>query len=394
MQPTSWGYDPAVPSAVRRDVVVVGLGVVGLAATAELAHRGHGVIGLDRYRPGHPVASSTGASRTIRVAYQQAHYARLVLRALDRWMALASRTGRTILHLTGQIDLGDEARLDRFRVVLGELGVGFEDLDGDDLRRRMPEIGTKPAERGLFHPDAGTVLAEEAIAGLAQAARADGADLAENLRAIAVEPDASGVRIRTHGDPVEADLAVIAAGPWTNELLGPLGMSLPLTPSVAQVTFVDAPGLVDRPSITDWHVIGEKGAYGHPVPGIGYKFGFDAAGAEPWRPEATRWVPDPDEEADLLAWLERRLPGFPRVVLRSQRHPWTMTPDGDWAVGRRGSIVVAAGCSGHAFKFGPALGELVADVVDEVGRDDLAPFSLDRPALATSAPAPTMTITR
>jgi sarcosine oxidase len=383
-----------VPSAVRRDVMVVGLGVVGLATSAELARRGRGVIGLDRYRIGHPLASSTGASRTIRVAYRQVHYARLALRALDRWTALASLTGRTILHLTGQIDLGPETKLEGFRTVLGELGVAFEDLDGDGLRRRMPEIATKQDEPGLFHADAGTVLAEEAMAALAQTARADGAELDENRRGIALEAGASGVRIRTDDGPVEADVAVIAAGPWTNELLGTLGMTLPLTPSVAQVTFLDAPGLVDRPAITDWHVVGEKGAYGHPVPGIGYKLGFDAAGAEPWRPDVARWEPDPDEEADLLAWANVRLPAFPRSVLRSQRHPWTMTPDGDWVVGKRGPIVVAAGCSGHAFKFGPALGELVADVVDGVSRDDLAPFSLDRPALEARAPTPTMPIPR
>ena len=60
-----------------------------------------------------------------------------------------------------------------------------------------------------------------------------------------------------------------------------------------------------------------------------------------------------------------------------------MTPDGDFAIDRRGPIVVAAGCSGHAFKFGPALGSLVADVVDKVDRDDLKLFSLDRPAMRT-----------
>jgi sarcosine oxidase len=72
----------------------------------------------------------------------------------------------------------------------------------------------------------------------------------------------------------------------------------------------------------------------------------------------------------------------PRIAL-TQRHPWTMTPDGDFAIGRRGPIVVAAGCSGHAFKFGPALGALVADVADGVARDDLDLFSLERPALRT-----------
>ena len=73
------------------------------------------------------------------------------------------------------------------------------------------------------------------------------------------------------------------------------------------------------------------------------------------------------------------MPGVPRRVAYSQRHPWTMTPDSDWVIDRRGAVVLACGCSGHAFKFGPALGPLVADAVD--GADPLPLFALDRAGL-------------
>jgi sarcosine oxidase len=71
-----------------------------------------------------------------------------------------------------------------------------------------------------------------------------------------------------------------------------------------------------------------------------------------------------------------------------------MTPDGDFAIDRRGPIVVAGGCSGHAFKFGPALGELVADIADDVARDELTLFSLDRPAMRTGHASPSTPIPR
>ena len=88
------------------------------------------------------------------------------------------------------------------------------------------------------------------------------------------------------------------------------------------------------------------------------------------------------------------MPGVePRIAL-TQRHPWTMTPDGDFAIDRRGPIVVAAGCSGHAFKFGPALGALVADVTEGVGRDDVDLFSLDRTAMRTGHASPSTPISR
>ena len=71
-----------------------------------------------------------------------------------------------------------------------------------------------------------------------------------------------------------------------------------------------------------------------------------------------------------------------------------MTPDGDFAIGALGAVTIAAGCSGHAFKFGPALGELIADTSDGNPRPAAAMFALDRDALSRPAPAPSMPINR
>ena len=147
----------------------------------------------------------------------------------------------------------------------------------------------------------------------------------------------------------------------------------------------------DRPGIAEWPPAGETGVYGHPVPGVGYKIAFDA-GSEGWDPDVEAWAPDAAEEARILAWLARRMPSVEPVVSLTQRHPWTMTPDVDFIVDRRGPLVVAGGCSGHAFKFGPALGRLVADVVEGGDPPDL--FRMDRPALARSAPSATAPISR
>ena len=164
---------------------------------------------------------------------------------------------------------------------------------------------------------------------------------------LAVEPDGGGVKVRTARRTLEADVAVVAAGPWATELLQPLGLSPPLGPGVAQVTFFEAPALLERPTFGDWRE-GAVGVYGHPVPGVGYKVGFDAASAEAWDPDATGYTPDAAEEARLLDWMREHAPGIEPRPLRSERHPWTMTPDGDLVVDRRGPVVILAGCSGHA----------------------------------------------
>lgn len=251
-----------------------------------------------------------------------------------------------------------------------------------ELRGLMPELGPDAGD-GLFHREAGTVLAEAGMRALRLAAADAGVELIAPDEAVAIQAN-GGVVIESDEHIVEADRGVIAAGPWTGSLLDSLGIAVPLAPAVAQVTFLDAPAMVGRPGVAEWPAPGEVGVYGHPVPGVGYKIAFDA-GAEGWAPDVEEWPPDPHEELRITEWLDRRMPGAPRRVAYSQRHPWTMTPDSDWVIDRRGAVVLACGCSGHAFKFGPALGPLVADVVD--GGEPPALFALGRAGLRGTASA-------
>ena len=376
------------------DVVVIGLGVIGLSAAGELARRGRAVVGIDRWGSGHPVTSSAGASRSIRVAYDDARYVRLAQEAFERWRRLEAAREVTLLVETGQVDLGPDGKLDALSGVMGDAGVAFDELDAAGVRHRFPELAIGPGERGLFHAEGGTVLADAAMGALLAEAHGAGALLAMPERCVAIEPAPGDVEVVTDRRRLRAAQVVIAAGPWSGALLRSVGVEIPLAPAVAQVTFLDAPYLVDRPGLADWLHDAGVGVYGHPVPGVGYKVAFDAGSEEPWLPDAEEWEPDLAEQDRLVGWLGERLPTVEPRVARTQRHPWTMTPDGDFAIGRHGPIVIAAGCSGHAFKFGPALGALVADLVDDVPRDDLGLFSLDRPALRTGHAVPSMPISR
>jgi sarcosine oxidase len=384
-----------VTDTERADVVVIGLGVIGLSTAGALARRGSAVVGIDRWGSGHPATSSTGASRSIRVAYDDERYVRLAREAFEGWRRLEASQDVTLLVETGQIDLGPNAKLDAMTAAMSAAGVGFDEVDAAGVRRRFPEVGMRTGERGLFHPEAGTVLADVAMRALIADATEAGAALSMPERCIAIEigPD-DEAEVVTDIRTVHAPQVVIAAGPWSGELLGTVGIDLPLAPAVAQVTFVKAPRLVGRPGLADWMMDDGVGVYGHPVPGVGYKFAFDAGSAEPWLPDVEEWPPDHDEQDRLVAWLRERMPTIEPHVALTQRHPWTMTPDGDFAIDRRGSIVVATGCSGHAFKFGPALGALVADVAEGISRDDLGLFSIDRRAMRNGHASPSTPISR
>ena len=363
------------------DTVVVGGGVFGLATALELGRRGQDVMLIDRFGSGHPATSSTGASRSIRIAYGEPFYVDLALDALSRWVELERATGRTILHQTGQIDLGPERVLDALASSSAKAGAPLQHRTAAQLREVLPELSDD--REGLFHHQAGTVMAAEGMQALRSAAVNAGVQLLMPETVLAIEPGEPAV-VRTNERALEADHVVVAAGPWTGGLLEPLGLSLPLAPAVAQVTFLDAPGMVNRPAIADWPDADGVGVYGHPVPGVGYKVAFDA-GAEGWNPDTEKWSPDSAEEARLLEWMSEHFRGMPRRVAYSQRHPWTLTPDSDFVIDRRGAIVLACGCSGHAFKFGPALGTPVADVVEGAPPNPL--FRLNRDGLLGEASA-------
>ena len=362
-------------------MVVVGAGVFGLATALELARRGRSVTVVDRFGSGHPATSSTGASRSIRIAYDEPFYVDLARDALDRWAALERSTGSTILHLTGQVDLGPEPVLDALVESVAAAGETLERRSAASLREVFPELSD--GRDGLFQAQAGTVMAALGMQALRWAALEAGVRMLMPERVLAIEPGDPAV-VRTSERTIQADHVVVAAGPWTGGLLEPLGMALPLAPAVAQVTFLDAPAMVGRPGVADWPEPGSVGVYGHPVPGVGYKLAFDA-GVEGWQPETEEWSADPAEESRILGWMDQHLAGAPRRVAYSQRHPWTLTPDSDWVIDRRGALVLACGCSGHAFKFGPALGPVVADVVEGAPPNPL--FRLDRPGLSSPVSA-------
>jgi sarcosine oxidase len=359
--------------------VVVGAGVVGLSAARALAERGHAVHLLDRYGSGHAATSSTGATRTFRLAYAEPAYVRLCVRSRERWLELAARTGETTLLPYGQVEAGPPVAA--IAATLADVGVEHALLD--DAAERFPEL--RIGGPALWHPGGGVLLAPACLRALHVLLAAAGGQSSAPERALALEPHDDGVRVRTDRRTLEADVAVVAAGPWSAELLEPLGLAPPLGPGVAQVSFIDAPGLVERPSFALWDEA-SAGVYGHAVPGVGYKVAYDAARADAWQPDATEWGVDREEEARLVAWLREHAPGIEPRVQRSERHPWTMTPDGDQVVDRRGPIVLAVGCSGHAFKLAPALGEAVTDLAEDADPGpDVAHLRLDRPALAGAA---------
>lgn len=326
------------------------------------------MLGLDRFAPPHPHGSSHGRSRVIRQAYfEDPAYVPLVLRAYERWRALGNDAGRELLRVTGGLMIG---RPDS-PIVGGALesarthGLPHELLAAEDVGHRFPAFGLHPQEVAVHEPEAGVLFAEDCVeAHLALAAKA-GAELrtGEEVLRLGAEPG-GGVRVETPTATEVGERAVIAAGAWAGDLLEgriPLEVERQFV-----VWFRTAPEGGDLPVFVAERPEGGA-AYGLPdLRGEGVKAAFHHGGVRGHPDELSREV-TPAEIDALREWVRGRLPRLGAEPTAAETCLYTNTPDEHFAIGPHPElegVVVAAGFSGHGFKFASAVGEVVADLAE------------------------------
>ncbi len=359
----------------RTSVIVIGGGVIGAAAAWRLAAQGHEVTLVEQFGPVHAHGASHGSARIFRHAYPDRRYVDLAARAATGWQRLERTTGRTVYTRTGAIDHGDPAAVQRLARTLGAAGLAFEILGASAAGRRWP--GLRFDTVVLHHPAAGRLDADSAVSAFWLAAETAGATtIRERVRQVRTKR--AGVEVVTDTAVLTADQTVVAAGAWTADLLGDL---LPLP---ALVTTQEQPLHLDPLQDTDpWpafiHHPGSElqgeGIYGLLSPD-GVKVGEHGTGPRV-DPDQRPDSPDPDGVARVRAYARSWLPGVDADAYSTDSCLYTTTPDHAFVIDRQGPITVAAGFSGHGFKFAPAIGDLVADLVEgRRGGSEL--FSLQR----------------
>jgi sarcosine oxidase len=354
--------------------VVVGGGVVGSAAAWALARRGVEVLLLEQYGPGHRLGSSHGSARIFRLAYAEPEYVALARAALPRWRELEATTGRRLLELTGGVDHGDADVLAALRRALAAAGEPAELVDAAEVARRWPGLRVDGA--ALVQPTAGRLHADDAVRGFQEAARSAGAEVRHGVPVQAVEVAGDAVRVHLGAGALTARHAVVAAGGWAAALLGGI-LPLPRLRVTEEQPVHFAPAEPGQSWPSFIHHRPGPAVYGlGSVDGV--KVGFHGAGREV---DPARRAAGAVDEASLRAmrdYARRWLPGVDAERAEPSPCLYTLTDDHDFVVDRRGPLTVAAGFSGHGFKFAPAVGELLADLVAGV-RPAPDRFALDRP---------------
>ena len=321
------------------DVVIVGGGLLGLSTARALRGR-RDVLLLEQETVGHARGGSHGPTRIFRLGYTDPRHVAMAQRAAKLWRALEEETGEQLLHPTPQLTFGPGA--DAVFAALAAAGTPAERISGAEIEQRFPAF----AGRGdAVLETASAVIAADVT--LATLRAHSSAELRERVRVDRLDAN----HVETAGEIIDARTVVVCAGPWTRSLV----------PSLATTTTLEHVGYVRAgaglPIFIDFT---EPAVYGLPTPGSDlYKVAVHHGG--PVISPDDEFAPDPATVAALRHAIERWLPDAELVQV--DVCPYDNTADDSFIVQRIDGIVVGAGTSGHAFKFGPLLGEQLAQLV-------------------------------
>ena len=368
-------------------VAVVGAGAFGGWTALHLVRRGAKVTLLDAWGPGNSRASSGGETRVIRGTYGPSPvYVKLVARALQLWRENEKRWGKHLYHRTGALwmvekdDKYEKASLPLLR----DAGLAFGELTAADAAKRFPQINFDRVEWAILEKDAGYLTARRACEAVLEGFQSEGGE----YRQLSVEPPAlDGGRLGgltlSDGSKLAADAYVFACGPWLGKFFPDVMANL-IRPTRQEVFFFGTPPGDARFSedvLPVWIDHGDRLMYG--IPGNqwrGFKVADDTRGA-PFDPTSGERVVSTEGLRSARDFLGFRFPTLKDApLLESRVCQYENSPDEHFIADRHpraASVWIVGGGSGHGFKHGPALGELVADNV--LGKTPLEPFfSLSR----------------
>ena len=351
------------------DVIVVGTGGMGTAAACQIARRGGRVLGLDRFPPAHDRGSSHGQTRLIRQAYyEHPDYVPLLLRAYESWRDLEQAAGRRLLVESGLVMAGPETRA----VVPGALAsarihaLAVETLSPDEAAARWPPFRVPDDWRVVFEPRGGYLFVEDSVQAHADVATAHGAILRSGVAVHDWRLVGHDVVVDTDAGRFAAARLVLCPGPWAGGLLKL--PQVPLTvlrkslfwyePPADRVARFGAGGLpcfaFDTPA---------GFFYGFPrLDGRGVKLAEHTGGHPVTDPLAVDRSVDPGEQARVEDFIAAHLPALGHHRRDHATCLYTMSPDHHFVLGLHPDhpeVVVAAGLSGHGFKFASVVGEVL-----------------------------------
>ena len=376
----------ALPAAA--DVVVVGGGVIGTSVAFHLAEAGVDVCLLERDQLAG--GSTSRAAGGVRAQFSDPLNIAIGLRSIEAFTRFGERPGAEIdLHQVGYLFLLDReedvASFEEGVALQNELGVPSRFVDLDEVAQLCPIAGLDGVLAATYCALDGHASPEAVVQGYAAGARSHGASVLTGCAVSRIVADEGHIRgVETALGTLETDTVVCASGVWSPELARTVDVDLPVEPYLREVGFTGpTPGLPDPLPLT---VDFSTGLYFHRE-GPGLLFGM----ADPHQPAGLDMPSDPAWLERVMEVAERRLPSLLDMgIAGGWKGHYEVTPDHNALVGESPEptrFLYATGFSGHGFLQGPAVGEIVRDLV--LGNEpfvDVSPLSAERFAHATPRP--------
>ncbi|XP_058416201.1 peroxisomal sarcosine oxidase isoform X2 [Diceros bicornis minor] len=327
---------------VLYDAIVIGAGIQGCFTAYHLAKHKKRVLLLEQFFLPHSRGSSHGQSRIIRRAYPEDFYTQMMHECYQIWAQLEQEAGTQLHRQTGLLMLGmkENPELKTIQATLSRQGVEHQYLPSEDLKQRFPNIRLAGGEVGLLDKSGGVLYADKALRVLQDAIRQLGGTVCDGEKVIEIKP-VLPVVVGTTSQSYQTKSLIITAGPWTNRLLRPLGLELPLQ--------------------------------------VCYHHGNNA---DPEERDCPTAFSDIQDVQILSHFVRDHLPDLEPEPAIMERCMYTNTPDGHFILDRHpkhANIVIGAGFSGHGFKLAPVVGKILYELsMNLTPSYDLTPFRISR----------------
>ena len=360
------------------DVIVLGVGSMGSSACYHLAKRGYKVLGLEQFDIPHELGSHAGQSRIIRKAYGEgSDYVPLLERAYENWKALESETGSQVYYKTGLAYFGaqEDPFLKTVKSSSEKYKIPLNHLTADECRQKYPQFKLPQNFQRLEEPEAGFITPERSILLFVQQAVLKGAVIRTKEKVLEWKHESSGsVTVTTNRGTYKAGKLIITAGPWAGKTIPSLASKLTVTRQAVAWVKPKKWENFTLGKFPCWNLVNkEYDFYGFPILPVGtfagplgLKLALHYPGAETTDPDAVNRNKKESDEKVLIDFLNEFIPDGYENTLTMKTCLYTNTPDQDFIVdylsGYDKDVVVAAGFSGHGFKFVSVVGEILADL--------------------------------
>jgi sarcosine oxidase len=363
--------------ASKPHIAVIGAGAFGGWTALHLLRSGARVTLLDAWGPGNSRSSSGGETRIIRGAYgPDQPYTKLAARALDLWKQHEAQWKRKfffpigVLWMVEQDDSFERGSIPSLK----EAGIPFEELSVKELAQRWPQISFEHVEWGIFEPQSGYLLARASTQAVVDHFVAEGGE----YRQATVAPqdlESSLENVPWKGltlsdkSTIAADRYIFACGPWLGKLF-PSAIGPHFVSTRQEIFFFGTPAgnpRYNEGNLPVWGDHSEHFIYGIPGnQGRGFKMADDTRGPE-FDPTSGERLVSQKGVVAARRYLAYRFPGMNDApLLESRVCQYENASDNNFIIDRHpknANVWIVGGGSGHGFKHGPALGEMVAKLV-------------------------------